>query len=310
MNLLYSEPDFRTEAGAVLGEYQQSATTPFGFLNEKLRETAFDLHTYRHTTIGFEADVRAMPEGFDYSLDFHRRHYRPENVVLVFAGDFDFDRTERWVREYYSAWEPGYVAPQIPVEAPQTAPRERTVVFPGRTLPILSTNWRAPAWSATDRTAVAAGVLGRVAFGPNSELFRRLVLREQKVGSLSASFGLLRDPYLVGVFTTVLNPADIDEVRSEILATAARFREELVDARELEDAKSNMKYGFLMSLETPQNIAFAMIQPVVMTGRLEAIEDFYRTLETITAEDVRRAAREILVDSGRTTLTMVQQEGP
>jgi zinc protease len=80
-----------------------------------VRETAFDQHTYRHTTIGFEADVRAMPEGYDYSLDFYRRHYRPENVVLVIAGDFDFDaEAKRLIREYYGDWEPGYVPPEIP----------------------------------------------------------------------------------------------------------------------------------------------------------------------------------------------------
>lgn len=308
MNLRYSEPDFRTEAGAVLGEYQQSATTPFGFLNERMRETAFDLHTYRHTTIGFEADVRAMPEGFQYSLDFHRRHYRPENVVLVIAGDFDFDAAERMIREYYTPWQPGYVAPEIPTEPAQTAPRERTVEFPGQTLPIVATSWRAPAWSATDRNAIATEVLGRVAFGPNSDLYRRLVIRERRVGSLGASFGLLRDPYLVSVLTAVLNPQDIEAVKGEVLATANRFREELVDARALEDAKSNMKYGFLMGLETPQNIAFAMISPVVMTGGIEAVEDYYRTLDTITAEDVREAARRVLVDSSRTTVTMIPQE--
>jgi zinc protease len=293
----------------VLGEYQQSATTPFGFLNEKLRETAFDLHTYRHTTIGFEADVRAMPEGFDYSLDFFQRHYRPENVVLVIAGDFDFGAAERMIREHYSPWRPGYQAPRIPTEPAQTAPRERTVVFPGRTLPVLSVSWRAPAWSATDRLAVAAEVLGRVAFGPNSDLFRQLVIRERRVGSLGASFGLLRDPYLVGVTTTVLDPADIQAVQGEVLATAARFRDTLVDERALRDAKSNMRYGFLMGLETPQSIAFAMIQPVTMTGGIEAVEDYYRTLDSITAEDVREAARRVLVDTGRTSLTMVQQEG-
>jgi zinc protease len=51
-NLRYSEPEFRTEAGAVLGEYQQGALSPGRWLNEKVRETAYDRHTYRHTTIG------------------------------------------------------------------------------------------------------------------------------------------------------------------------------------------------------------------------------------------------------------------
>ena len=308
MNLKYSEPDFRTEAGAVLGEYQQSATTPTGFLNEKLRETAFEQHTYQHTTIGFERDVRAMPEGFQYSLDFHRRHYRPENVVLVVAGDFDFDRAEQVIRQYYSPWERGYVAPEIPAEPAQTAPRDRTIVFPGRTLPTLSVSWKAPAWNPRDRTAVATEVLGRVAFGPNSDLYRRLVIRERKVGALNSSFGLARDPYLASVTATVLSPADTAAVKAEILATARKFSEELVDAQALADTKANMKYGFLMGLETPQSIAFSMIEPVVNTGGIEAVEEYYRTLDAVTPEDVRRAARQVLVDTGRTTLTMIQQE--
>jgi zinc protease len=308
-NLRYSEADFRTEAGAVLGEYQQSATTPSGFLNEKVRETAFDLHTYRHTTIGYEADVRAMPEGFEYSLDFYRRHYRPENVVILIAGDFDFAEAERSIRRHYSDWQRGYVPPQIPEEPPQTAPRERTVIFPGRTLPTLSFNWKAPAWEPRDRLAVATEVLGRVAFGSNSDLFRQLVIRERKVGALQASFGLRRDPYLLSVTTTVLEPADIDYVNGEILRTAQRFQTELVDERTLADVKSNMKYGFLMGLETPQNVAFSLVQPIVNTGGLESLEAYSRTLDAVTAEDVRTAARHFLTDARRTTVTMLQREG-
>jgi hypothetical protein len=41
-------------------------------------------------------------------------------------------------------------------------------------------NYKAPAWSATDTMAVALEVLGRAAFGSNSDL-PRLVLQERRV---------------------------------------------------------------------------------------------------------------------------------
>jgi zinc protease len=230
-------------------------------------------------------------------------------VVLVIAGDFDFDQAERSIRRHYGDWATGYVPPHIPEEPPQTAPRERTVTFPGRTLPTLSINWKGPAWDPADRLAVATEVLGRVAFGSNSDLFRQLVIRERKVGSLGASFDLRRDPYLLSVNTTILEPVDIDYVNAEALRTAERFRNELVDARLLEDAKANMKYGFLMGLETPQNVAFSLVQPIVNTGRLDALEAYFRTLDAVTPEDIRNAARRYLVDARRTTVTMLQQEG-
>jgi zinc protease len=309
MNLRYSEPDFRTEAGAVLGEYQQSATTPFGFLFEKIRETAYDRHTYRHTTIGFEADVRDMPNGFEYSLSFHRRFYRPENVVLVLAGDFEYEEAERIIRQYYGGWEPGYEAPAIPAEPVQRGSRRRTVRYAGRTLPVLTVNYKGPAWSASDRLAVATEVLGEVAFGSNSDIYKQLVIQERAVQMLGGNFGLARDPALLGITTMVIDPNGVGAVEEAIQATVDRFQSELVDQQMLDDVKSNLKYGFLMGLETAQSVAFGMIGYVINTGGIEAVNEYYETLDSITPEDVRAAAQQYLVDSGKTVVTMVQAEG-
>jgi zinc protease len=307
-NLKYAEPDFRTEAGAILGEYQQGAREPQRWLNEKVREAAFDEHTYRHTTIGYEADVRAMPEAYEYSKSFYQRFYRPENVVLVIAGDFDTAKATALIKKYYGGWKPGYKAPAIAPEPPQTAPREKTVKYPGRTLPIISINYKSPAWNPGDRSAVALEVLGQVAFGPNSPLFRKLVLQERRAQYVGPSFGLSRDPYLVSIQSMVSNPADTKAVESEIMAAVAALRDTLVDPKQLADTKSNIKYGFLMGLESAQEVAFAAMQTVVSTGRLEPIDDYYRTLDAVTPEDIREAARKYLVDAGRTTIIM-EQEG-
>jgi zinc protease len=308
-NLRYTEDVFRTEAGAILGEYQQGRLSPFRFLDEAVRATAWDEHTYGHTTIGLEPDIRAMPEMYEYSLDFYQRHYRPENVVLVIAGDFDTEQAKRLIREHYGDWSPGYVPPAVPVEPQQTAPRDSMVAYPGRTLPIVSIAYKSPAWSATDTVAVALEVLGRAAFGPNSELSRRLVLQERRVQYLSPGFGLARDPGLVSLTTMVTNPANVEAVEAEILAEVERFRSELVDAATLAAVKSNMKYGFLMGLEEAQGIAFSLIPFVINTGTVEAVEDFYRTLEAVTPEHMREAARRYLTPERRTIITMVQAEG-
>ena len=306
-NLRYTEPDFRTKAGAVLGEYQQSANSPFQYLYQRVLETAFDEHTYRHTTIGFEADVRAMPEGYDYSISFYQRYYRPENVVVVLAGDFDFDATEELIRQYYSEWDAGYVAPQITAEPPHTAPRRHMIRYPGRTLPILTVNYMGPAWDANDKQAVATEILGRVAFGSNSDIYRKLVIDEQKVQFLSGDFGLSRDPNLLSISSMVINPADVEVIEEQILATVERFREELVDEKLFADTKSNMKYGFLMGLETAQSVAFSTMQAVINTGGIEAIDEYYRTLDSVTPEDVREAARTFLVENEKTVVIMAQE---
>jgi zinc protease len=308
-NLAYSEADFRTEAGAILGEYQQSKASPWSYLNEATRAAAYDVHTYEHTTIGFEEDIRAMPEGYEYSLSFYDRFYRPENVVLVIAGDFDTGEARQLIEEYYGGWEPGYEPPAVEPEPAQMAARDTVVEYPARTLPILSINYKAPAWSATDTMAVALEVLGRAAFGSNSDLYRELVIQNRQVQFLSAGFGLARDPALVDLTTMVSNPADVDAVEERILQEVERYRNELVDAAMLEDTKSNMKYGFLMGLENAQNIAFSLIGFVINTGGIEAVETYYETLDGVTAEHLRQAAQAYLVPETKTTVTLIQAEG-
>src|ERR1700733_478733 len=56
-HLSYEESAFKTETRAVLGEYNKNSANPTSKLMEVLRASAFTTHTYRHTTMGFIADV-------------------------------------------------------------------------------------------------------------------------------------------------------------------------------------------------------------------------------------------------------------
>src|SRR5712675_735697 len=80
---------FKTETLAVLGEYNKNSASPTSKLFETIRATAFKVHTYKHTTMGFLQDIQAMPEEYDYSRQFFDRYYRPEHTTIVVVGDVD-----------------------------------------------------------------------------------------------------------------------------------------------------------------------------------------------------------------------------
>src|SRR5258706_6987561 len=118
MNFKWEGRAFKKEAGAVLGEYNKNASNPFLSLNEKIRDTAFTTHTYKHATIGFLKDVRDMPNQYAYSLQFFDRYYRPENCTLLVVGDIDPARLAGLARRYYGGWKRGGTQVAIPVEPP------------------------------------------------------------------------------------------------------------------------------------------------------------------------------------------------
>jgi zinc protease len=290
-NLDYDRPAFQTEAGAVYGEYRKGITQPFALLEEKLSDSAFDKHTYKHTTIGFEADIKAMPEGFDYSRSFFERFYRPENVVILLVGDVQPAEAFALVRKYYGNWQKGYVPPKVTPEPPQTAGRSVDIKYPGRTLPILCLAYKGAAYDPENREYVAARLMAELAFGETSPLYQELVLRRQIVQFLAADVPMNRDPPLFPIFTMVKKEADLPAVQAAIEQTIKEYQTQLVDPQRLEAVKRRLRYAFLMDLDSPEKTAEALARFIAISGGIDTVNALYAAYQRVTPEDIRKAAQ-------------------
>lgn len=307
-HLDYDEVSFKTEAGAVYGEFRKGRTSPGEVLFEALQNTAFDKHTYKHTTIGFEADVMKMPEQYNYSKTFFQRFYRPENCIVMVVGDFDRKAALAQITKQYGGWKKGYEAPKVPVEPPQTATRRVDVPFDGQTQPIIAMMWKGDRFLPEDKTMVAAKLIGELALGETSPLYKKLVLEEQRLEELSGSFDSQRDPGLWGAFAVVKDPADAAKIESEIHVAINELRDNGVTQDRLDAVRSRLKYGFLSGLESPNDVAGACARIVALTGGLDAIDTFYRTLDTVTVADVQNAVKTYLTGE-RLTVARVHTKG-
>jgi zinc protease len=303
-NLSYPEREFQTEAGAVYGELRKGKTSPMFVLFERIQDTAFDVHTYKHTTIGFENDVAAMPAMYDYSRSFFKRYYRPENVVIVVAGDIDPDTTLRLIESQYGGWKPGYVAPQIPVEPEQTAERHVEVAYEGRSLPILAVSWKGERFDPASRDVAAGMVLEDLLFGETSDLYRSLVLEKHTVQRVRGDFSSGRDAGLWSVIATVANESDIETVRSAIDGAVASLQAHPPDARQLDDLKKRARYQFVMAMDTPDSVAGGLARFIAMTGQVESVDQLFATLAQLRPEDVQHTAQRVLTKERRTVAVL------
>ncbi len=303
-NLSYAERDFQTESGAVYGEYRKGRTDPSWLLEEAMLDTAFDVHTYKHTTIGFEADIAAMPKMFDYSRSFFARFYRPDNVVLLIVGDFDPDATLALVKAAYGDWKPGYQPPEVPVEPPQKGARSTEVSYPGRTLPWVSIGWKGAAFDPDDRIAVAGSLLGELGFGEASEVYRTLVLERRLAQRLGPEFGVTRDPGLWSVTAVATSLEAVPAIREQLEGAAATLREREVPPERLEALKQRELHGFLLRLDTPNHIAGSLAHFIALTGGLDGVDRYFATLSGVTPADVQEAAGRYLSPDVSTTVVL------
>ena len=307
-NLFYDELAFKTEAGAVHGEYLKSLASPWMVLEEKLLATAFTTHTYRHTTIGFREDIEAMPTMYEYSKTFFNRYYRPDNVVLLIVGDVEPEATIAMVKKYYGQWQKGYVPPQITPEPEQKGERVAHVAYKGRTLPILTVAYKGLAFSPTNIDVAACQLLGDLAFGPTSDIYKKLVIQEQRVEFISADFSSNRDPKLFTIYTMVKDPKDVDSVREEIFRAIAAFQEKPVAQEKLDAQRNNTTYSFLMNLDTPDKVAGNLARFAAMTGGIECVDQLFATFARVTPADIQRVAQTYLMSDKRTVVVVTGGE--
>ena len=302
--LKYDQAAFKTETLAVLGEYNKNSANPISKLFETLRATAFSTHTYSHTTMGFIKDIEDFPNQYDYSLQFYSRYYRPEYTTVIVVGDITHDQVLSAVKREFGDWKRGDWAPKIPVEPAQTGPREATVEWASPTLPYLAIGFRGPGYSDESRDKPALDLLTDIGFGENSDIYRKLVINEQKVDQFGVAFSAHVDPELFTVIARVKDPKDIPYVRTQILETVVRFRKELVSQKVLDATRSRQRYSFALSLDSSSAIAANLAPYIGLRRSPETLERLFAQYQSITPEDIRSAADRYLIDNNRTVVTL------
>jgi zinc protease len=304
-NLKYTEPELKTEALAVLGEYNKNASNPAARLDEVLSETAFDRSTYKHTTMGFLKDIQDMPNQYEYSLKFFDRYYRPEYTTLLVVGDVKSKSVRDLVEKFWGDWKPGSYKPEIPQDPPQEAPRSTRIDWPTATLPIVDIGYKGPAYTDSAKDTAALEALAFLAFSPTSDLYQKLVVEQQKVASLGASAPDRVDPSLFEIQARVKNAADVDAVRAQILATVKSFQEKPVDAERLAAVRKHLRYALSLRMQSSDAIAGILARYVALRRTPDTINSLYDQYAALTPEDIQQAAAKYLTENSSTTVTLL-----
>ena len=308
-NLSYNEEVFKTEARAVLGEYNKNSANPVSKLIEVQRENAYTTHTYKHTTMGFIKDIEDMPNQYEYSKTFFSRWYRPEKTTVIVAGDVEPASVFKLVEKYWGDWQRGTFAVDIPQEPAHKGPIYAHVPWQTTTLPWVTVAFHGPSVFQMKDVAAMSTMLD-LQFGQTSDIYKKLVVEEQKVDQFFAFGGRSHDPGLVTVLARVKNPADSVYVRDQILRTFLELRDKKLDAQRVADAKSNSRYGFVRGLDNTDTIASTVARWAVYERSYDTLNRYYRTLATVTPDDIQAVARKYFTDANLVVTTLSKDALP
>ncbi len=321
-HLSYTEQVFRTEAGAVRGEYQVWSSNPEQPMWESLSEIAFTRHTYGHTTIGYLRDVDLMPTRYAYAQQFFRRYYTPDDATVIVVGDFDGAALDALIDRHYAGWRGRRDRPRVPVEPAPTGGR-RDLPWAGSSAPRMMIGYRVPAFvtegrnlDASIRTSAALDVVHGLAFGSASPLYQRLVVTDRSVLELSSWAGEhSRDPGLFVAMATLppsegpTQPAVFDPTIAAIQAELDRIGVGETPER-VAAVRDHLLYAVPMTLETPSSVAVFLASQLAVAGSLDVVRRYYDALASITPADVATATRAHLGTAQRYVVTLREAPVP
>jgi zinc protease len=169
--------------------------------------------------------------------------------------------------------------------------------------------YKGPAYNDATKETAALEALQYLAFSSNSDLYQRLVVKEQKADAIFGGSPTELDPGLFEIIARVKRVEDMNYVRDQILATVEQFRKTPVEPAKLDQVRKRLRYESALRMDNSDAIASILAQYVALKRTPETMNALFDQYSKLTPEDIRQAASKYLVESGRTIATLTGPGG-
>jgi len=309
-NAAFDPKEVEAERTVVISEREGAEDQPEFLVEEELWASAFHVHPYHWTPIGFKQDLQNL--GRDALYRHYLNWYAPNNATLVLVGGLDVEAATTLVHRYFDSLKPEPTPTSPPLtEPPQSGPRKSVVERPGG-VDLLSIGQKVPPFVHDDTAALAvlAGILGGwrglFAYMAGGVRVRDHRLHRALVDAkLATDVGIRMnpnaDPSLLVATATVrpgVSPAKAEAMMSrEFERIASRTPGAAEVGRVIRQVRAWHAYN--RDGVTYQGFAATFFDAIATH---DAGERFLEAVARVTPGDVRRVADAYLGESSRTVI--------
>lgn len=275
---------------------------PYGDLMELLYSNAFDVHPYKHLTIGSMADLTAAT--IDDVRAFYQTYYVPNNATLVIAGDFKTDETLGWVKTHFGGIPRGKRLITRPNLPEPTHDKERRINHSKAVpLPAYVAGYYVPEDGHPDfyPLVIASSILSD---GQSSRIYQSLVYKKQLAIQAQAGGNFTEDPNLFFAFLIMNRGASIEDGEKALTAELLRMTTEPVTDKELEKAKNKTRSEYTFGRQSVRQKADALGHAAVIHGDTSVADKEYELFMKVTKDDVMRVAKKYFRPENRTVVVV------
>jgi zinc protease len=302
-NLVLTDKVVAPERDVVLNERLEDVESqPEAKLDEALLRLLYINHPYGRPVLGWSHEIRALTPRS--ALDLYKRHYAPNNAVLIVAGDVRPDDVRKLAEGTYGRVpaRPGIREPR-PIEPSSIGLRTVTVFDEVGDAPQLERAYVVPSASADAREAAALSLLAQImGGGATSRFYDKLVRGNGPATKMDAYYEANALDHGRFRLEGLPKPATaLSDLEAQVEVVIKDLQENGVTQEELERAKRSVLAEAIFSMDDQEALATRIGEAIATGQTLRDVQNWPTTIQAVTTDEVTAAARRYLLPDGAAT---------
>jgi len=300
LSLAFGEKSLDVQRKVVCEEFKEHyLNKPYGDVWHKMRELAYKVHPYRWMTIGKELSHIENAK-LDDVKNFFFKHYRPNNAILVVAGNVTVEKVKELAEKWFADIPAGekYVR-KLPQEPPQTEARKLEIKAEVP-LDAFYKCWHI--YPRNDKRYYIADLITEVlSGGGSSRLFQSLVKEKKMFSAIECYHSGSLDAGTLVIEGKLVKGIKMEDAEKAVEAELEKMRTEKVTTTELQKVKNKVESLIAfedMSLTNRAN-SLAFYELLGDAGQMNHELEKYNV---VTAEDILNESQVIFRAANSNTL--------
>ena len=298
--------ELKKEFSVVRNEFEIRENYPGNVLNERIISAMYLWHNYGKSTIGSKEDIERVK--VENLKAFYKKHYQPDNAVLIIAGKFDEKKALGYTQQYFGPIpKPKRILqPTYTVEPPQDGERNVSLRRAGD-IQYIGMAYHTPA--VADKDYAANDALVEVLTNDPSGVFYKKLVETKLASKLYGYSQTLYDPGFTYFQVEVPKDKNIDSAKQVLLQAADGIGSMTITNEDLARARNNRLKFFENITNKTMDLAI-MLTEVIGAGDWRLWYLYRDRIEKLTINDLQEVAKKYYKTSNRTYGVFIPDAAP
>jgi len=293
LKLNFNQKALEIQQKVVIEEFKETCLNkPYGDVWHHLADMAYQVHPYRWPTIG-KVPKHIEDATLEDVKEFFFKHYRPNNAILVVAGNVTVDEVKRLSQKWFGEIPKGETPSRKLPQEPQQQKLHHKINTAKVPVDALYLAFHIP--GRLEEGYHIADLLSDVlSNGLSSRLYRRLLKDQAIFNDIDAYITGNIDPGLLIIEGRPANGVSLEQAEAAIWKELEELKAQPISERELQKLKNKIESTLIFSeaniLNKAINLAF-----YELLGNAELINEEASIYQKITTTQLHEMAKEIFV---------------